>query len=401
MCFSKEPARGSRRSSGDSCRSIPVDPGPPYNAGRTVISAQRGRNMKKALISAIVCLAIVAGGVVIIFVPRPGSDEASASQTANHAERTPNVKVQILQAEELRDRLNLTGTVYPWEDATIAAETSGRIDWKGVETGASVSKGQDLFRIDSEASRAALEQAEAQARLAAQEHERIQRLLERGASTRQDEDSAVANRDVASASLRAFRIQVEKSTIRAPFDGVVDRVFQEQDEYVDTGKPLVRLVQLHKVKVNIGIPERDIPNFHAGDEVSVRLDAYPDRAFKGTIHLIAPTADMSTHTFTTEIAVDNPDGCLRPGMIARTDLVRKVYPESIVIPIFSAMLLDDKRYVFLERDGIAELQPVETGIVQGNNVQITEGLAPGDRLIVVGQRDVRPGEPVKVQETIP
>jgi membrane fusion protein (multidrug efflux system) len=357
--------------------------------------------MKKALISAIVCVTIAAVGVLIVFVPRPGTDEAAAIDTGNRSERIPNVRVQVLEAVELRDRLRLTGTIYPWEDVTIAAETSGRIDWKGVETGDLVSKGQELFRIDSEALRTSLEQAEAQARLAEQEHERIQRLLERGAGTRQGEDSAVANRDVASASLRATRIQLEKSTIRAPFDGVVDRVFQEQDEYVDPGHALVRLVQVQKVKVNVGIPERDVPRFRIGDEVAVRLDAYPDREFAGKIHIIAPMADLTTHTFTTEIALDNPDGCLMPGMIARAELIRNVYPESIVIPIFSAMLLDERRYVFLEREGIAELRPIEIGIVQGNNVQITDGLAPGDRLIVVGQRDVRPGEPVKVQEAAP
>lgn len=356
--------------------------------------------MNKALISAVVCLGIVVIGTLVVLVPRPGTDEAAASDTGNSAERVPNVKVRVLEAQELRDTLNITGTVYPWEDVTIAAETSGRVDWKGIESGDSVSKGQELFRVDSEALRAALEQAEAQARLATQEYDRVQRLLERGASTRQDEDGAVANRDVASASLRATQIQVEKSTIEAPFDGLVDRVFQEQDEFVDTGQPLARLVQVHRVKVNVGIPERDIPYFKVGDTVSIRLDAYPDRVFEGVIHIISPTADMATHTFTAEIALDNPDGCLMPGMIARAELVRKVYPDSIVIPVFSAMLLDDSRYVFLERDGIAALQPVEIGIVQGNDIQITEGLKPGDRLIVVGQRDVRPGEPVKVQETI-
>lgn len=378
-----------------------MDLRPPYNSRRTVVVAQRGKYMKKALISAIVCVTIAAVGVLIVFVPRPGTDEAAAIDTGNRSERIPNVRVQVLEAVELRDRLRLTGTIYPWEDVTIAAETSGRIDWKGVETGDLVSKGQELFRIDSEALRTSLEQAEAQARLAEQEHERIQRLLERGAGTRQGEDSAVANRDVASASLRATRIQLEKSTIRAPFDGVVDRVFQEQDEYVDPGHALVRLVQVQKVKVNVGIPERDVPRFRIGDEVAVRLDAYPDREFAGKIHIIAPMADLTTHTFTTEIALDNPDGCLMPGMIARAELIRNVYPESIVIPIFSAMLLDERRYVFLEREGIAELRPIEIGIVQGNNVQITDGLAPGDRLIVVGQRDVRPGEPVKVQEAAP
>ncbi len=356
--------------------------------------------MKKALISLGVCVAIVAAGTVIVLMPRLGRQEASASDTTDQAERVPNVKVKVLEAQELRDRLTLTGTVYPWEDVTIAAETAGPIDWKGVDSGDSVTKGQELFRIDSEALQAALEEAEARARLSTQEFERIQRLRQRGASTQQDEDNAVASRDVASASLRATRIQVDKSTITSPFDGVVDRVFQEKDEFVDPGKPLVRLVQLQKVKVKVGIPERDIPYFTVGDKVPVKLDAYPGRAFDGTIETITPTADLTTHTFTTEIALDNPDGCLKPGMIARTELTRKVYPEAIVIPIFSAMLLDDRRYVFLEEDGVAQLRPIEIGVVQGDTVQITEGLAPGDRLIVVGQRDVRPGEPVKVQETV-
>lgn len=318
----------------------------------------------------------------------------------NHAERVPNVKVKVVAAEELRDRLELTGTVYPWQDVTVSAEVGGKIDWKGVQVGQEVKQGQELYRVDSLALRAALDQAEAQSRLASQEFDRVQRLLDRGVSTKQNEDSAVANRDVSSASLRAMQIQLEKSVVKAPFDAIVDRVFQEQDEYADVGKPLVRLVQLHRVKVKVGIPERDIPFFKAGDQVTLRLDAYPEQSFQGVIHTITPTADFTTHTFTAEIAVENPDNVLKPGMIARVDLVRKVYPDSIVVPIFSAILLDDQRYVFVERNGMAELRPVEVGVIQGNNVQITSGLAPGDHLIVVGQRDVRPGEPVSVQETL-
>lgn len=367
-------------------------------AGRPAPGSTRA--MKRVLISSLICLAIAAAGGAVVFAAWSGGKDAQASN-GNHAVRVPNVKVKILESEELRDRLTLTGTVYPWQDVTISAEVTGNIDWKGVEAGETVTEGQEMFRIDSDALQAALEQAEAQARLAGQDYERVRRLLDRGASTRQDEDSAVANRDVASASLRAMRIQVEKSMVHAPLEGVVDRVFQEQDEFVDAGKPLVRLVQLHKVKVKVGIPERDVPFFSVGDKVTVRLDAYPDRKWEGVIHVIAPTADLSTHTFTTEIAVDNPDGCIKPGMIARAELIRAVHPDSIVIPIFAAFLLDERRYVFLEENGAAELRPIEVGVVQGNSVQVTSGLSPGDRLIVVGQRDVRPGEPVKVQETVP
>jgi membrane fusion protein (multidrug efflux system) len=88
-------------------------------------------------------------------------------------------------------------------------------------------------------------------------------------------------------------------------------------------------------------------------------------------------------------------------MIARANLVRQTYPGAIVVPIFATVLLDDQRFVMVERDGIAEVRPVEAGVVQGSMVQITKGVSPGDRLIVVGHKDVRPGERVNVTETLP
>jgi membrane fusion protein (multidrug efflux system) len=210
----------------------------------------------------------------------------------------------------------------------------------------------------------------------------------------------VANRDVAEANLRTLQIRVKKSITTAPFDGTVAHAFMEKDEFTDVGKPLVRLVQLDRVKVTLGVPEHDILRFKVGDPVKIRLDALQDREFTGTIHELAPAADLSTHTFQTEIAVDNSEGLIKPGMIARAGLVRGTYPDSIVIPIFAAALIEDKRVVFIEKDGKAELRQIETGVIQGSSVQVTKGLAPGDHLIVVGQRDVRPGEPVKVQETL-
>ena len=116
--------------------------------------------------------------------------------------------------------------------------------------------------------------------------------------------------------------------------------------------------------------------------------------------MIAPAADLITHTFDAEIAIDNPDGCLKPGMIARASLVRKQYPDAIAVPIFSTALINDKRYAFVEQDGKAELRQIEVGVIQGSSIHVTSGLQAGDRVIIVGQRDARPGEPVNVTETI-
>ncbi len=381
--------------------------------------------MKKSLITLAICTTLVIAGILVVLSAlgwqsvaakigvtiekvgvslasqEPAGRAEAKANNGNPNERAPNVNVRVLQLCTLEDTLNLTGTVEPWQDVVLSAETPGRIEWRDAEAGQSVTEGMPLFRVDTESLQAMLDQAQAQLKLAGQELERSQRLLDRGAGTPQKQDSAVANRDVADANVRALQIRVRKSVIKSPFAGVIDRVFVKKDEFTDVGKPLIRLVQLHKVKVELGVPEREILHFKLRDPVKIRLDAIPDRQFAGTIHEVAPTADMTTHTFKMEIEVDNPDGLIKPGMIARIALIRGSYANSIVIPLFASALIEDKRFVFVENAGKAEMREIETGVVQGSTVQVTKGLAPGDHLIVVGQRDVRPGEPVKVQETLP
>lgn len=356
---------------------------------------------KKTVLTAIMCAAVLAGGAILVFASAGSALlNNGAKQGTNHVARIPNVKVQILEGRDLDDRLALVGTLQPWEDITISSEVAGKVEWKGVDEAQRVKQGQELFRIDTESIQARLDQAVAEARLAEQDFSRAQKLLDRGVNAQRDQEAAVANREVAAASVRALQVQLKKSRVSAPFDGVVAQVYLKQDEFTDVGKPLVRLVQLHKVKVRIGIPERDVTHFKVGDCVGVTVDALPGVEFSGYIHKIAPVADLTTHTFTTEVEIDNGDGVLKPGMIARANLVRQTFPDAIVVPIFATVLLDDQRYVMVERDGIAEVRPVEAGIVQGGTVQITKGVSAGDRLIVVGHKDVRPGERVNVTETL-
>jgi len=177
---------------------------------------------------------------------------------------------------------------------------------------------------------------------------------------------------------------------------VMKQVSNEAGEFVSIGAPLVRVVQVDRIKVLVGIPERDVPHFKPGDDVSVGFDALPDRACSGRIFRIATTAEPATRTFITEIEVENSDRAIKPGMIARVALVRASFPEAITVPMFAVLSRSDGRFVFVERGGLAESRPVEVGFFQDGEVLITRGLDAGDRLIVVGHRTLRDGEPVRV-----
>lgn len=352
----------------------------------------------RVVVSVLVCAAILAVGAAAIggaLLLRAKSSEAAK---VPRNEKIPNVSVQALEALMLEDRLALTGTLEPWEDVVVSAETIGQIGWQGVEEGQQVKAGDVLLRIDTRTLEAQLAQARAEHKLALQEFARCEQLTQRGAVAAQALDNVVASRDVAAANVRLLEVQLAKSVVHAPFAGIVDRLLMEKGEFVDTGTALARLVQVHKVKVCVGIPERDIRHFASDDMVRVVFDALPGQEFEGRIHRIATTADMITHTFEAQIELDNPEGHLKPGMMARTSLVRSEHPDSIVIPIFASVLLDEDRYVYVVEDGKACLRKIQVGIVQGSSVQVTSGLSKGELLVVTGQYDARDGEPVQVTE---
>ena len=148
------------------------------------------------------------------------------------------------------------------------------------------------------------------------------------------------------------------------------------------------------------MPERDVAMVSIGDTVFVDLDAYSGRTFEGKVFRIATSAESATRTFATEVELDNADGLLRPGMIARAKFIRKTYENAITVPLFSVLTRNDGRIVFVEEDGVARMHPVEIGFFQGDEVHIVDGLSEGDRLIVLGQRDLRDGDRVAVQSGV-
>jgi membrane fusion protein (multidrug efflux system) len=357
------------------------------------------KRFKKILISAALCLAVVVVGLGVSSAlaswKKSGGGQAQAEPVVQ--EKLPNVAVQVLSAREVEDALYVTGYVEAWEDVTLSAETRGKIEWQGIEEGDGVTEGQELFRVNTTTVQATIDQAKAEFTSSERELARMEKLRENGISSPQEFDKAIMMRDMANARLRLAEIQLDQSVVSAPFDAIVDTLEKEAGEFVDSGTALVRLVQVDRVKIVVGLPEREVAHFATGDNMDLIVDAIPGRRFSGRIHRIATSADLVTRTFLAEVEVDNADGALRPGMVARAKLVRSVLADAITIPLFSVMTREDGRYVYVELEGVAHERIVEVGFVQGNSIHISGGLADGDRLVVAGQRDLRDGARVNVQ----
>lgn len=354
----------------------------------------------KMLLSLVLCLIIIGVGVGVVYAVQALYPKAPLPDNGPETRSAVNVHVKTVRLEPMDDLLLLTGRIEAWEQRVISAEVAGTVDWQGIEEGDLVSAGQEIFKLDTAWYVAAHSQARAQSELAGQELDRAQGLKRSGVSSPQELDRAVTQKKLAAADVQAASTQLEKASVRAPISGVIDKLYLKGNEWADRGQPLVRIIQTDRVKAIAGLPERDAPRFSVGDPVAVTLDALSGMRFEGKIFRIATSANPLTRTFNAEIELDNANGTLKPGMTVRAQFIRQTFAETIVVPIFSVLSLENQRFVLVEDQGTARMRPIETGILQGDRVQVAKGLQAGDRLIVVGQRDVHDGEKVQVVKEV-
>ena len=327
-----------------------------------------------------------------------GCDGAPAG-TPQKAKEPPAVKVRVreIQPAPIRDVLVLPGTTEARHDVVLPAERDGRVDWIGPQEGERVKAGQLVAKIDVEALGAALERAQAVAKLAAETAGRRESLGRRKVIPQEDIERAVTERTISQEQLKEAKVHYQKGFVRAPIDGVINKLFVDPGEWVGAGKPVAEIVNPSVIRINTNAPELDVRYLKEGQQALVKVDAYPDRTWVGKVDFVAFKADGATKTFQVRVVVDNPDGAIRPGMIARAAFLRRTIEGALSVPLFSIVDKGGERLVFVEKDGMARARMVEVGVIEQDQVQITKGLKPGDRLIIAGHKEVEEGTKVAAQ----
>jgi membrane fusion protein, multidrug efflux system len=340
----------------------------------------------------------LAAGLIVAFLTGCGRSESSVNPESTQSPvRLVPVSVATVTPGPMKDILVLPGETEAWQDVIVGSETAGRVEWVGPKEGDFVKQGDLIARVDVSALKAALDRVEAALRLADDLYERRVKLFERNIINQEELDKAAAERALAKADFRQARVEYDRGFTRAPITGVVNHLFVKEGEFVDRGKPLAELVNVDRVIVNVNVPELDVRFLKKGQKTTVRVDAFPDLERFGTIDFVAFKADPATKTFLSKVLIENPGHDIRPGMIARVAFLRRLIPDALAAPLFALIDKGGERIVFVEEDGVAHARTVSIGVIEGDRVQITAGLEPGDRLIVTGQRDVEEGMKVQVR----
>lgn len=327
---------------------------------------------------------------LLCFLAAPGFAQGEAGK------RLTNVEVLELSAQPISASSSYMGHLEPAQRVTISSEVAGALEALDLEEGQAVKAGQVLGKIDTSRLSLNYKLARSSYELAKDEYDREKKLFAKQLSN-QAKLSQIKNKmELAFFQMRLAQVDLEKSQLVAPFAGVVSKKMTHAGEYLNKGAPILELIDLSSVKARIQVPEREISFVARGKAVSVTLDSFPDREFKGSVSALSMEADQKSRSFRVEVVVENGKGELFSGMLARVRMVTQNLTDQLVLPR-DAILEDEKgSYVFVLAGDQALKRPVALGLSLGDQVQVTKGLSFGEKVVVVGQQMVTHQERVSV-----
>lgn len=309
------------------------------------------------------------------------------------------VTLDIIPAP-IRDRINLPGVTSPWIRLKILSEVKGKVLNKSVKEGDHIKKGDVIARLDNRDYKNNFLSIRSSYIAAKASLNRIKKLKQSGSSTQSQFDEAFARVENLKASMANAALSLERCIIRSPFNGIVNRLFVEEGQYLKAADPVAEMIQINRIKVKVGIPESDVDAVRHLNDFKVKIDALGGKTFKAKKHFLSNTADSMARLYNLNLVVENVTKEVLPDMFARVEIVKKEILNGISVPIYSVINRSKEKIVYIVNDNHVHARKVELGLLDGWRVQVKSGLKKGDRVIVVGQRNVNPGQEVKIVRNI-
>lgn len=359
---------------------------------------------KTKLTFAALCLGLVLLGVYALS-GKPQEAAPAAAETPLVLELAAS-EVQRVEPQTATFDLRVTGTLRPERRTIMTAQVSGTIEDITVKIGDQVAKGDVLLRFDLEPLRSTLEAREAsresivaQLKLAETVLARNTQLGTRGIASESVRLEAEANVANLRAQLRGLDAEVAdarrnlaEGVIAAPFDGVIAERKVESGQTVPINTDLLTLVDLSTLEVEAGVATSQIAEVKPGQKAMLRVEGFADRTFEATVVRLAPVAIEGSRTVRVYLSLDNSDGLLRGGMFATGALRTAERPNVIAVPQDAIRQDDAGTFVLKDDAGRLVRQGITTGARLGTPgmVEISQGLEPGDVVVVAPLPDLQP-----------
>jgi RND family efflux transporter MFP subunit len=346
--------------------------------------------------------------------------------------------VSLLYPSQTFTLLNASGYVVAQRKASVSSKATGRLEWLGVEEGSTVKKNDVLARLEDrdvaasrdqaaanvENTRAALQQAKVERDDAALNLKRSKDLVAKGYISQMDHDTAEAryNRAQAAvsgaeaaitsaqAALKAADVAVEYTRIRAPFDAVVltkdadvGDIVTPFGAAVNAKAAVVTIADMSSLQVEADVSESNLARVKPGQPCEIQLDALPDKRFRGTVHMIVPTADRAKASVMVKVRFLDKDPRILPEMSAKVAFLEHAVTGNeenpkVVLNPGAVVSRNGGRAVFVVTQGRARETAVRTGEKIGDMLEVLDGVKAGDKVVLNPPKRLKTGSKVSIKE---
>lgn len=309
------------------------------------------------------------------------------------------VNVMIVKDTAFSNAIDITGTIDANEQVDLRSETAGNITGIYFKEGTPVKKGQLLVKVYNQDLYASLKAAEYQIKLAEQTEYRNRILLQKEAVSKEEYDTSLSSLNVLKSQADLIKAQIAKTEVRAPFSGTIGLRNISPGGYLSPQSSIATLVNMNPAKITFSVPERYLSLIKTGSKIHFTVESSP-QSFTGTVYAIEPNIDQTSRSITIRAKSPNPKGLMRAGSFAKINLTLEQIPKTIFVPTECVIPDIRSNTVFVVKNGLAEPREVKTDVRTASSVQITDGLKPGDSVIVSGIIQLRPKAHLKIVKII-
>lgn len=357
-----------------------------------------------------IVLLLLAGALAlgkIFFFPKPNTQTQGGSgnnasgkggdksKSADKASSIP-VDVYLAKTQNVDNSISVSGTVLPNEIVELKAELAGRLMKLNAKEGTYVTKGELIAKINDEELKAQLTKLGYMEKRAKDIEARQKRLLAIEGISREEYDIAESNVNTAHADKDLLLAQLAKSEIRAPFSGKLGLRAISEGAFLTPGTLVTTLVQTNPIKIDFSVPEKYASQIRIGSTVRFAAEGIKE-PLSARIMAISPLIDESLRTLKVRAFATNATGRLVPGMFVRLDVQLQGDNRTIQIPSQAIIPVLKGKKVYVVRNGKAQEMFIKTGNRTDQDVQVTEGLTPGDSVITSSIMALKNGANVKVK----
>lgn len=332
----------------------------------------------------------------VILVSCGESDGSEVKKSEEDESRMVRVETETLNSSKYTDFIKIIGQLKPIEKASLSHPTGGIIKSFNKDKGDYVNKGDTIAIIDNDVLIANLSAAKAQYDLAEIRYEKQEAIFKDNVNSEIQVLEAKANRDAAKANYDLIKAQLEDSYITATFPGIVDAKYFEVGELAGPGMPIVNLININRIKVDAGLPERYVGQVAIGAPVKILVKSLTDEMLNGRVTFIGNSVTTNNRTFPIEIMINSTKQKLKPELVAELFIENEDYDDVITIPQEVATRVDDGYEVFIVEDGKAVSRSIKILNRFDDKIAVKSGLKKGEQLVIVGYQNLVHGQKVKI-----